>query len=171
VHRGFAPPRTEDIINNATGGTVGLDSELSWNYEVGVRSLPAKGVQLDATVFRMDYENQIVPASLAGGVGSTLTNGGETLYQGLELTGRIDTGAILRSRHNLYLRTAFTYLPTAKLTSTRFSSVRGFSNVSISGNRLPYAPERLLNLRFGYSHAKGCGCFSRGRLRWTAVWG
>jgi Fe(3+) dicitrate transport protein len=39
----------------------------------------------------MDYENQIVPASLAGGVGATLTNAGETLHQGIELTARIDT--------------------------------------------------------------------------------
>ena len=94
VHRGFAPPRTEDIINNLTGGTVDLDSELSWNYEVGIRSLPAKGFQIDATLFRMDYENQIVPASLAGGVGSAFTNGGETLHQGVEVTGRLDTGTI-----------------------------------------------------------------------------
>lgn len=162
VHRGFAPPRTEDIINNATGGTVDLDSELSWNYEVGIRSLPVRGVQIDATVFRMDYENQIVPASLAGGVGSTLTNGGETLHQGLELTGRLDTGSILRSHHNVYLRTAFTYLPTAEFTGRRFSSVSGFSNVSINGNRLPYAPEHLLNLNLGYSHAKSVDTFVEG---------
>jgi hypothetical protein len=30
---------------------------------------------------------QIVPASLAGGVGSAFTNGGETLHQGVEVTG------------------------------------------------------------------------------------
>src|SRR5688572_13724564 len=41
VHRGFAPPRTEDIINNATGGTIDLEAELSWNYEAGIRSQPA----------------------------------------------------------------------------------------------------------------------------------
>jgi Fe(3+) dicitrate transport protein len=162
VHRGFAPPRTEDIINNATGGTVDLDSELSWNYEVGVRSLPAKGFQLDATLFRMDYENQIVPASLAGGVGSAFTNGGETLHQGVEVTGRVDTGTILSSPHNFYLRTAFTYLPTAKFIGTRFSNVSGFSNVSVSGNRLSYAPERLLNVNFGYSHSKGVNTFLEG---------
>lgn len=162
VHRGFAPPRTEDVINNATGGTVDLDSELSWNYEVGVRTLPVKGLQLDVTFFRMDYENQIVPASLAGGVGSTLTNGGETLHQGLELTGRVDTGTILNSRHNFYLRTAFTYLPTAKFTGSRFSSVSGFSNVSVSGNRLPYAPERLVNTSVGYSNSKDVDAFLEG---------
>ena len=162
VHRGFAPPRTEDVINNATGGTVDLDSELSWNYEVGVRSLPVKGLQLDATFFRMQYENQIVPASLAGGVGSAFTNGGETLHQGVEITGRMDTGTVFNSPHNFYLRTAFTYLPTAKFTGVRFSNVSGFSNVSVSGNRLPYAPKQLLNVIFGHSHLKGVNTFLEG---------
>ena len=162
VHRGFAPPRTEDIINNATGGSVDLDSELSWNYEVGMRSVPIRGIQLDATLFRMDYENQIVPASLAGGVGAAFTNGGETLHQGMEVTGRVDSGAIVSSPHNFYLRTAFTYLPIAKFTGTRFSNVSGFSNVSISGNRLPYAPEQLLNFSLGYSHSKGVNTFLEG---------
>ena len=162
VHRGFAPPRTEDIINNATGGTVDLDSELSWNYEVGIRSLPAKGFQLDATLFRMDYENQIVPASLAGGVGSAFTNGGETLHQGVEITGRFDTGTIFNSPNNFYLRTAFTYLATAKFTGTRFSNVGGFGNVSVSGNRLPYAPEQLLNVIVGHSHSNGVNTFLEG---------
>lgn len=162
VHRGFAPPRTEDIINNATGGTVDLESELSWNYEVGIRSLPAKGVQIDATVFRMDYENQIVPASVAGGVGSAFTNGGETLHQGVEITGRFDTSTIFSSPHNFYLRTAFTYLPTANFTGTRFSNVTGFSNVSVSGNRLPYAPQQLLNVIVGHSHSKGVNTFLEG---------
>ena len=78
VHRGFAPPRTEDIISN-TGGVVDLDPELSWNYEAGVRSSFVPGVGVDATFFRMDYENQIIPASLAGGIGATLTNAGATL--------------------------------------------------------------------------------------------
>lgn len=162
VHRGFAPPRTEDIINNATGGTVDLDSELSWNYEVGIRSLPVKGFQIDATLFRMDYENQIVPASLAGGIGSAFTNGGETLHQGVEVTGRLETSAFFNSPHNFYLRTAFTYLPTAKFTGTRFSNVSGFSNVSVSGNRLPYAPEQLLNVIVGHSHSKGLHTFLEG---------
>ena len=30
VHRGFAPPRVEDVITSA-GGSVDLDAELSWN--------------------------------------------------------------------------------------------------------------------------------------------
>jgi Fe(3+) dicitrate transport protein len=155
VHRGFAPPRTEDIINNTTGGTIDLDPELSWNYEIGFRSIVRQGLKLEATLFRMDYENQIVPASLAGGVGSLLTNGGETLHQGIEIVGQVDTGTLLRWRNNLYFRAAYTYLPVARFTGTRFSSVSGFGNVSVSGNRLPYAPESLLNATVGYSMPVG----------------
>ncbi|MBA2338858.1 MAG: TonB-dependent receptor [Pyrinomonadaceae bacterium] len=155
VHRGFAPPRTEDIINNTTGGSIDLDPELSWNYEVGFRSAPATGVNLEATFFRMDYENQIVPASLAGGVGATLTNGGATMHQGLELSGRADTGALLRSPHNFYARAAYTYLPIAKFAGARFSSVSGFGGTSVTDNRLPYAPGNLLTASVGYSHPRG----------------
>jgi Fe(3+) dicitrate transport protein len=103
IHRGFAPPRTEDIISN-TGGVVELDPELSWNYEAGARSALRPGVGIDATFFRMDYENQIVPASLAGGVGATLTNGGATLHQGVELRAQIDSAPITNSAHDIYLR-------------------------------------------------------------------
>jgi Fe(3+) dicitrate transport protein len=83
AHRGFAPPRVEDVVTNA-GGVVDLDAELSWNYELGVRARPRPGVGLELTAFRMDFENQIVPASVAGGTGATLTSAGETLHQGLE---------------------------------------------------------------------------------------
>ena len=136
VHRGFAPPRTEDVIGN-TGGVVDLDAEKSWNYELGVRSLPRPGVRLEATLFRNDYENQIVPASLAGGLGATLTNGGETLHQGLESRPALDTGTLRRSDHNVFLRAAFTALPTARFEGPRFSSVPGSTTVRVSGNRLP----------------------------------
>jgi Fe(3+) dicitrate transport protein len=120
VHRGFAPPRTEDVINNSTGGVVDLDPELSWNYELGARTVPMRGLRLDATFFRMDYQNQIIPASLAGGLGAALTNGGETLHQGVELATRIDSGVLRSSRHNLYFGVAYTWLPVGEFTGVRF---------------------------------------------------
>ncbi len=158
VHRGFAPPRPSDIITNA-GGVIELDAELSWNSELGVRSAPAPGVRVDATIFRMDYQNQIVPANLSGGIGSTLTSAGETLHQGFEVFGRIDVGAIRRSPHNPYVRVAYTAVPTAEYRGMRYSSVPGAANVSIRGHRLVYAPEHLLNLTLGYAHVRGLEAF------------
>jgi len=154
VHRGFAPPRTEDVIGNA-GGVIELDPELSWNYEVGLRSLVRSGLSVEATGFRMDYENQIVPASLAGGLGAALTNGGRTAHAGLELAARLDAGTLAASGHNPYVRVAWTWLPVARFEGTRFSNVPGFAAVSVSGNRLPYAPQATLSATLGYAHPAG----------------
>ncbi|HKO99316.1 MAG TPA: TonB-dependent receptor [Pyrinomonadaceae bacterium] len=159
LHRGFAPPRTEDVINNTTGGTIDLDPELSWNYEAGVRARPHAAVRVEATFFRMDYENQIVPASLAGGIGSAFTNGGATLHQGMEFSAALDTASILRRRYSFYLRGAYTYLPAADFRGIRFSSVPGFSSTSVTGNRLPYAPKQLLNASVGFAHSTGIDTF------------
>ena len=156
VHRGFSPPRAEDIISNS-GGVVELDSELSWNYEIGVRTNPTKGLRLEGAFFRLDYENQIVPASLAGGVGAALTNGGETLQQGFEFSGQFDSGVVFESRHNIYVRTAYTWLPIAEFSGLRFSSVT--PSISISGNRLPYVPETTVTTSLGYSHTNGFDAF------------
>lgn len=151
VHRGFAPPRVEDIVTNA-GGVVELDSELSWNSEIGARTRPARGLNLDATFFRMDYENQIVPASLAGGAGATLTNGGATLSQGFEFGAGVDP--LAPWTRGFFGRVAYTWLPIARFEGVRFSSIPGFTTTSVTGNRLPYAPGQLLTLTVGYAPAR-----------------
>ena len=155
IHRGFSPPRVEDVINNNTGGVVELDPERSWNLEIGARTLVAQGLRVDGTLFQMDYENQIVPASLAGGVGATLTNGGETLHRGIEVGGAFDSEAMNTGGHNVYARLAATWIPVARFTGVRLSSVPSFTTVSVSGNRLPYAPETVATVTLGYRHAIG----------------
>jgi Fe(3+) dicitrate transport protein len=177
VHRGFSPPRTEDIISN-TGGVVELNPELSWNYEIGVRSRPIRGVLLESAFFRNDYENQIVAASIAGGIGSAFTNGGATLQQGFEFSGQLDSGTIFESPHNFYFRAAYTFLPTAEFGGERYSSITSNSQVLalcqperlqilspsssrclVTGNRLPYTPKNTLTTSFGYSHPVGVDAF------------
>ena len=158
IHRGFAPPRVEDVISN-TGGLLDLDAERSWNAEIGIRTRPVSALRIDATWFRMDYENQIVPATLAGGVGATLTNGGSTRHQGFELSGRVETQPFPRTRHRAFVRVAYTFLPEARFTGTRFSSISGFGTVSVSGNRLPYAPEHLVTASIGCATARRADAF------------
>ena len=155
VHRGFAPPRVEDILNNTTGGVIDLDAERGWNYELGARTSLVAGLSADATLFRLDYQNQIIPASVAGGVGSALTNGGETLHQGIEVGIRGDSGGRLSDAHAGYLQAALTWLPVARFEGTRFSSVGGSSTASVSGNRLPYAPSGTATVTIGYRHRAG----------------
>jgi Fe(3+) dicitrate transport protein len=142
VHRGFAPPGVADIVT-AAGGSVDLDAELSWNYELGLRAAPRAGLSYEAALFRMDFENQIVPASVAGGSGATLTSAGETLQQGLELSGQVDSSGWFEWPVDVFARVAYTWLADAEYQGERFSSVPGFSTVSVTGNRLPYTPEHL----------------------------
>jgi Fe(3+) dicitrate transport protein len=154
AHRGFAPPAVADIVTNS-GGSVELDPELSWNYEIGARAALRPGLQLEATLFEMDFENQVIAASLAGGAGATLTNGGETLHRGAELQLTLESRELLGSKHNWYLRTAYTNLDTAEFRGVRFSGIPGFGALSVSGNRLPYAPEQLLTTTAGVDLAMG----------------
>jgi Fe(3+) dicitrate transport protein len=161
AHRGFAPPRVEDIITNA-GVALDLDAERSWNYEAGVRTRLARDFRLDATFFRMDFSNQIVPSSVAGGAGAVLTNAGETLHQGVEVGGRWTKRSLGGSRHGMALYGAYTHLPTARYEGVRFSNIGGFGNVRITGNRLPYAPENNLTASAHYLHASGMNAMVEG---------
>jgi Fe(3+) dicitrate transport protein len=151
VHEGFSPPRVEDAINNTTGSSINLDAETSTNWEAGVRGDLTKGIAVDLTWFRMDFDNQIVPSSVAGGAGATLTSAGETLHQGLEASLRgslADMG--LMTGNDFYFRAALTHVADASYVGTRFSGVSGNSTRSVTGNRLPYAPEWLINAAIGY---------------------
>ena len=160
AHRGFAPPRTEDIINNS-GVSVDVDAEKSWNYELGMRNRPAPGLAYELTVFRNDFSRQIAVGSIAGG--NTPLAQGETLYQGIELNGRLDGGRFLDSAHNPFLELAYTHLPKAESTapfrclivSGSCAAVGQIVVGSASGNRVPYAPENLLTTTLGYNHPVG----------------
>ncbi len=154
VHEGFSPPRVEDIINNNNGQSIELDAEKSLNSEIGVRHGNGDGIKVEAAWFRLDFDNQIVPASVAGGAGATLTSAGETLHQGLEvLLGYDRDASFKRGTVNPFARMAWTWVSDAEYTGTRFSSIT--PNVSVRGNRLPYAPEHTLSLIGGIETVGG----------------
>jgi Fe(3+) dicitrate transport protein len=155
IHRGFAPPRTEDIVSNSNGQSLDLDPELSWNYEAGTRARLSRKFNVEATYFRMAFSNQVIPASVAGGVGAVLTNGGRTLHRGFEFTGQWEERNLAGSRHHVSFRVAYTYLPVAHFEGTRFSAVPGFTGVRVTGNRLPYAPRQMWQGAMNWSHAAG----------------
>lgn len=149
AHRGFAPPRPADILNPRPGeGLVQVDPEVSWNYELGVRGSPFPGVRVEGTLFRIDFENQIVEGGLVG-AGQRFVNAGETLHQGVELSGALELGTMLGSSRKPYLDVAYTRLARASFRSARLSTVDG--ETPVRGNRLPYAPEHLLNVGVGYA--------------------
>jgi len=50
----------------------------------------------------------------------------------------------------LFFRAALTHVADASYVGTRFSGVSGNTTRSVTGNRLPYAPEWLINVAIGY---------------------
>ncbi len=142
LYAGFAPPRVEDVIDNS-GRVIELEPERSWNWEFGVRARLLSALALEVTAFRLQFRNQIIPATLAGGVLATLTNAGRTLHQGLEFSAELDGNRILPGSALRVLSSAL-WLPVARYEGERYSILE--PQRRITGNRLPYAPEYTLSV-------------------------
>lgn len=161
-HGGFAPPRVEDEVSG-TGKPINVGPEKSWNYELGVRTKPYTGAKLDATLFHADFQQQNAVGSIAGGTTPLAT--GQALYQGVELFGRQDFGALFDSDHNVYFQAAYTWVGTAEMTSDfrclavdgsiPGACVGGIVPGAREGNRMPYSPKHTLTSTIGYSHPQG----------------
>ena len=159
AHRGFAPPAISDAVT--LGGVVtDLSPELSWTYELGVRGTPTKWMGFEFTLFALDFDNQVVSQSVAGGTGATLTNAGETKHKGIEFATKIDLLDMVTGQNrdqDILFDVNYTWVAQAEFASTRNSSITGASLlpgeaqvVSVTGNRLPYAPRHLLTAGLGY---------------------
>jgi Fe(3+) dicitrate transport protein len=172
IHRGFAPPRVEDIITTA-GGSVDLDPELSWNYELGIRGDIMRGINVNATLFVMDFDNQIIAQSVAGGIGTQLTSAGRTLHRGGEFAFNASSrdAGWTGSDTDVFARLAVTWAGDAKFNSTRIATAPCFDGRdsgtlvatgsgpatcgvarNVKGNRLPYSPEWLVSGAVGVEH-------------------
>lgn len=165
VHAGYAPPRPSRDIG--TEGPAPVAPERSTNWELGMRSQPRDGVSLAATLFRTDFREIVI-----SGAAGRFVNGGRSRQAGLEVSGRLDTAPLTGSAHNVWLQSAWTYVPTARFRTTSdaaFSAGDGGvigaacedddgcfnGNGIIAGSRLPYAPRHNLSLTAGYRHPAG----------------
>lgn len=141
VHRGYAPPRIKDAISQG-GVAYNLDAELSWNYEIGTRAVFFKGIGIEATLFYMDFSNQIIPVSeSSGGTGSGLINGGRTEHLGVE------TGILVEIHRMVKMKEKVSFSANATFLKATFSNDRfaGSDLININGNSLPYSPNFLMN--------------------------
>lgn len=146
AHKGFAPPRTEDIISG-TGTSTEVGPEDSTNFEVGVRATPMDELSIQASIFRNQFDRLIAVGSIAGG--NTPLAEGEALFEGVELAGNLNL------KNGIYLRGTWTYLPTADQ-ETPFRQVVGGAIVpgSEAGKRQPYAPENQIAAALGYAQGR-----------------
>lgn len=140
AHTGFAPPRTKDAISNV-GDVYELEAERSINLELGVRTELLKGLALELTAFRMNFDNQVIPVSeSSGGIGAGLVNAGQTVHQGIEAGVVIDI-----SQFASMTSISIVFDANLTLVDAKFKGERIRNEVDISGNKIPYAPSHLLN--------------------------
>jgi Fe(3+) dicitrate transport protein len=152
VHQGFAPPRTKDAISGS-GEVYDLDAEKSLNFELGLRSLPVRGIQLEVTAFYLDFSNQIIPVSeSSGGTGSGLVNGGQTIHKGIESAIRINLSELAG-----WNRTQVEWDANMTNLEAYFAGSRSQDGITLAGNATPYAPRMLLNSALSVQHISGLG--------------
>jgi len=138
AYKAFSPALNSDALSGFQDQR--LDAERSWNFETGIRGRVAR-VGYELTLFRMDFDNQIIPANSNSDF--QVTNGGKTVHQGIEAGIEIDAGSGFSVNANV------TYIPDAEFNGNRFA--RDGALTTPDGNRVPYTPEWLANLGLTYS--------------------
>jgi iron complex outermembrane receptor protein len=129
----FLPPRRPGDLSGSTIA-IDLEPENVANYEAGLKAHVLDGrLSLEATVFRMNRDGVIT--EIRQGPRFLPINGGEQEYKGVELGGRLSispwgsvylNGAFYRSRYGDFV----------------------FRDSVFTGNRLPIAPDRVVNWGF-----------------------
>jgi len=142
LHRGFSPPRVQDAIDGDAENRE-LDAEQSWNYELGIRTSPFRWLYGEVTAYYLDFQNQIIPASEAGGIDTRLINAGKTQHLGIETSAGIDFGVLFGYSSNFIVEGSLTL------------SDASFSSGVYEGNRLPHAPEYMYTVGVNYRHPSG----------------
>lgn len=138
VYEAFSPALNGDSLSGLQDQQ--LDAEKSLSIEVGVRGAQDQ-LSYELTAFRMDFDNQIVPANSNSNFQTT--NGGKTFHQGLE-------GAMSYDFANgLDVFANFTWIADAEFDGDRFAA-NGTTLTTPDGNRIPYTPEWIANVGVAY---------------------
>ena len=138
IHKAFSPALNGDALDGLQDQK--LEAERSVNIELGLRGKRER-LHYEMAMFRMDFDNQIVPAN--SNTAFQNTNGGETLHQGMEagISYLFDTGFSVEANA--------TYVPVAEFVGDRYAA-DGVTITAPDGNRVTYTPEWIANLGLGY---------------------
>ena len=148
--RGFETPTFAELAyrpDGSNGLNFSLDPATSNQYEAGVKAIIGGRARVNAAVFLIETQDEIVVATNQGGR-TTFQNAGDTRRVGFELA----AGARLPAGFEAYV--AYTYLDATY--SDAFRTVGGQPAAAVTipaGNRLPGVPRDNLygELRWGYA--------------------
>lgn len=140
VYKAFSPALNGDSLSGMKDQK--LDAETAVSWELGLRG-QQDAVRYELTAFRMDFDNQIIPANSNSDFQST--NGGKTYNQGFE-------GAVsLEFENGFDVFANLTWIANAEFKGDRYN--KNGSLKSKDGDRVPYTPEWVANLGLGYTYA------------------
>ena len=140
VYKAFSPALNGDSLSGMKDQK--LDAETAVSWELGLRG-QQDAVRYELTAFRMDFDNQIIPANSNSDFQST--NGGKTYNQGLE-------GVVsLEFENGFDVFANLTWIANAEFKGDRYN--KNGSLKSKDGDRVPYTPEWVANLGVGYTYA------------------
>ena len=156
LHKGFAPPRIKDAINNS-GYSYNIDAESSINYEIGSRFNVGEILDFELTAFAMDFENQLIPVSVSSGNTNAagIINGGKTMHKGIEAGFKLDFSPLLGTKNSIKLESNATF-QNAYYNADRFVPANG-NTINVKGYQVPYSPRVMINSAITYSPDRGIG--------------
>ncbi len=153
IHLGYAPPRITVAIDPNTGADRQLDAERSVNGELGVRIVRGQWLRAEATSFVIDFENEIIPGSYAGGMTRTeYLNGGRSRYLGVEGAVMLDLGRALEWGHSAFVDVRCTGVDARLLDGP------------VRDNLVPYAVPLSGSASVGFEHSMGLSAMLTGTL-------
>ena len=127
--------------------------EYSWNYELGSHLYWLNGrLQVDASVFYIDWKQQQITQSLVTQLGHKITNAGSSKSMGAELS------VSYRPTEPIYLAFSYGY---TKATFDKYDEYRAAtkSYVSHAGNYIPQVPNQTVSAAASYSFKTGLRYF------------
>lgn len=140
VYKAFSPALNGDSLSGMKDQK--LDAETAVSWELGLRG-QQDVFKYELTAFRMDFDNQIIPANSNSDFQST--NGGKTYNQGLESAISVE----LENGFDVFAN--LTWVADAQFKGDRYN--KNGTLKSKDGDRVPYTPEWVANLGFGYTYA------------------
>jgi iron complex outermembrane recepter protein len=137
--RSFETPTLIELAyrsNNATGLNFALQPSTSNHYELGVKSLIGESTRVNAAVFQVYTNNEIVVDVTSAGR-TSFKNAGKTERQGIEVSGNTDLGM------GFGAFASYTFLK-ATFRDPFSSTVNNVGSTVASGNQIPGVPRSLL---------------------------
>jgi iron complex outermembrane receptor protein len=159
VGRAFETPTQAELAYapNAAGVNYNLDASTSTQYELGLKALLGQDTRVNAAVFQIDTEDEIVVASNSFGR-ATYKNAGPTRRRGFEL------GIESQLNEQWSANVAYTYL-VAQYESA-YQTLKGTTPVAVdSGSNLPGVPRTTLFAELNWQPLDGISTAIEGLYR------